>query len=266
MLKNKLFFSIVLPYFNEAEYIEKTLQCWLNQAYKPNQIILVNNGSTDNSEQLARKCLDGCRDIDILFLNESRPGKIFALESGLRAVTHPFVALSDADTFYPPSYLQKCSHLFLRRNNTVSAVMALDEPSDPIRIGSRLRRSYFLLLSKLFPKHNYAGGYGQAFRMSDLEKAGGFSEKLWPHVLMDHEIMCRLYQFGHSIYHVNHWCTPSSRRSDRTRVRWTLFERLLYQLMPHRFHRWFFHNFLNQRFSRRGLNHIKLREKPWNQN
>ena len=74
--------------------------------------------------------------------------------------------------------------------------MALPEFDRPHALRSRVRRRYFIVLSKLFTKHTFTGGYGQIFRTQALRQAGGFSEKIWPYVLLDHEIMYRIFKQG----------------------------------------------------------------------
>ncbi len=256
-------FAVVLPYYNEAEYLEQTLLSWIKQERKPDQLILVDNGSEDGSAEVARPVLDGVGDIETVYLTEKRPGKIFALETGCAAVNCEFTILSDADTFYPEHYLALCEKLFSRYPARVSALMALPETERPDAVVSRLRRRYFWILHKIFPRHTYTGGYGQVFRTRDLERAGGFSIDIWPHVLLDHEIMYRVLKNGSARYHVDLWCQSSPRRGDRSRVRWSFWERMLYQCTPHRFQGWFFYRFLARRFQRRGLNQDRLREKTW---
>lgn len=257
------FFSVLIPYYNEAQYLEETLNSWLNQIRKPDRLILVNNNSTDDSEAIARRTLENPGSVEVIFLHETSPGKIHALKTGLEEVNTEFVALSDADTLYPPHYLQLCHKLFAKSGSRVSALMALPEFDKPHAPGSRLRRRYFITLSKIFSKHAFTGGYGQVFRTEALIEAGGFSEEIWPHVLLDHEIMFRIFKKGLSRYHMNLWCQSSERRTDRRRVRWNLFERLLYQFTPHFLQGWFFYRFLGPRFAKKGLNHLRLREKTW---
>jgi glycosyltransferase involved in cell wall biosynthesis len=256
-------FSVVLPYYNEAGFLENTLLSWLNQKRKPDQIILVDNGSTDGSEAVAREVLKNIDSIEVKFLHESRPGKLYALETGCKAVTCEFVALSDADTFYPAHYLGLCEKLFADSGDRISALMALPEFDRPYAFLSRLRRWYLIGLSKVFKKHTFTGGYGQIFRTRALRQAGGFSEKIWPYVLLDHEIMYRVFKQGLSRYHIDLWCQSSQRRRDRRKVRWNLFERLVYQLTPYPLQEWFFYRFLGPRFEKRGLNQLQLRNKPW---
>ena len=47
-----LHFSVVIPLYNKAEFIEDTLKSVLNQNYKYFEIIIVNDGSTDGSAEL----------------------------------------------------------------------------------------------------------------------------------------------------------------------------------------------------------------------
>ncbi len=259
-------FSVVLPYYNEADFLENTLLSWLNQKRKPDQIILVDNGSTDDSEAVAREVLKNIDSIEVKFLHDPRPGKLSALETGCKAVTCEFVALADADTYYPPHYLELCEKLFTDSGDRISALMALPEFDKPHAFRSRLRRRYLIGLSKVFKKHTFTGGYGQIFRTRALRQAGGFSEKYWPYVLLDHEIMYRISEWGLSLYHIDLWCQSSQRRKNRRKVRWNLFERLVYQLTPYPLHEWFFYRFLGPRFKKRGLNHLQLRNKPWQSN
>ena len=101
-----------------------------------------------------------------------------------------------------------------------------------------------MALSRIFSRQGFVGGYGQVMRAEALRKAGGFSARHWNYVLLDHEILNRIFRYGHSLYHMDLWCVPSRRRADRRRVRWNLFERCLYHLTPYRLQGWYFHGFL----------------------
>ena len=256
-------FSVVVVFYNEKLYIERTLVSWLNQTRQPDQIICVDNGSTDGSIRIAKQILEGSRHIKKVFLSEPKPGKIHALEAGCRAVTSEFVALSDADTYYPPHYLEMCEALFSGSDEKLSALMAQEVYGDPSAFFSRFMRGYFVVGQKIQPKHTFTGGYGQVFRMQALVDAGGFSEEIWPYVLLDHEIMYRIFKKGNSLYHMDLWCKPSLRRKNRDRTRWNILERILYMLVPYSLQGWFFYRFLGPRFKKRGLLHLRLREKPW---
>lgn len=254
--------SVVIPYFNEIDYLPKTLAALLAQDFHSFQLILVDNASTDGSGDLARSLLRDAR-VPVVHLHEPRPGKINALECGIARVDTPFVATCDADTFYPPHYLRRCDEVFHAAGPDVVAVMAVDLTAPPTAGRPRRRQRKKLLWSRIFTRQALTGGFGQSFRTQALRAVGGFSAARWPYVLEDHEIMQRLFKIGRSRYDFDLWCIPSARRADRTAADWTLLERRLYRYLPYRFKDWFFYSFLAKRFAARNLGHLALRRKTW---
>ena len=255
--------SVVIPYYNEETFLAETLEALGAQSFGPFKLILVNNASTDRSEEIARSVMARYGAIETTFLYESCPGKIPALAAGLAAVDTPFVATCDADTYYPVHYLQNCDRLFDEAGSDCVGVMACDIYHPAETAQSIKRRRKIVFKSKLFSNQCHAGGYAQAFRTDALRSIGGFDRDLWPFVLEDHEIVHRLLHVGHTRYAVDHWCMPSERRTDRSCVNWTRTERLLYKFTPFWLKNWFFYNFLASRFSRRKLGYLNLREKSW---
>jgi glycosyltransferase involved in cell wall biosynthesis len=255
--------SFVIPYYNEAAFLPKTLASLIAQEFRPFRLILVDNASTDGSAAICRALMADRQGIETIHLHEPRPGKIHALERALAHVGTPFVALGDADTWYPPHYLRRCDALFARGPDDRVAVMAMDIYGDPAGWRAKVRRAAYMLVARLLSKQAHTGGYGQSFRTEALKSVGGFSERLWPYVLLDHEIMQRLFKIGRARYAFDLWCMPSPRRADRRSVRWNLWERLLYHATAYRLKDWYFYRFLGPRLARRKLGHLSLREKSW---
>lgn len=248
--------TFVIAYYNEADFLPATLAALAAQTV-PFRLVLVDNGSTDGSDAIARAFT--APGIEVVHLSEARPGKIHALETAMAELTTEFCAFGDADTYYPTHYLAEAERTFDADPRTV-AVMALGVDAS----GQKLRRAlYSGFVTKLLSKQTHTGGYGQAFRTVALVQAGGFSEKLWPYVLLDHEIMQRVAKLGRVVYPYDFWAKPSPRRSDRRRVRWTLGERILYHVTPFAAKDWFFYRFLGPRLKARGITHLNLRDKPW---
>lgn len=257
-------FSVVLPFYNEADFLVETLKCWVSQSRPPEEIILVDNGATDGSARLAREFLrEAGGGIRWRIIEEPRPGKIRALAAGCAQAVGTWIAFSDADTDYPTHYLELCGRIIAGSRSNVVAVMALPASGDPLRPAARWGRWSYVRLTRLSRKHAHTGGYGHVLRRDALLACGGYDEERWPYVLADHEIMHRLLRFGTSVYHRDLWCRTSGRRADRRRVRWTFFERCLYHATPARWQGWFFYRFLGPRFARRGLSIVNLREQPW---
>ncbi|KQT32047.1 hypothetical protein ASG29_09340 [Sphingomonas sp. Leaf412] len=248
--------TFVIAYYNEADYLADTLASLAAQTVKPFRLLLVDNGSTDASARIARMPLDG---VEVVHLTETRAGKIFALEAAMPHIATDLVAFGDADTFYPPHYLATAQAALDRPG--VVAAMATDVSRDAKQ--ALRKRRHNQVVSRLWPKQTHTGGFGQTFRTAALVAAGGYAERHWRYVLMDHEVMERVLHHGRAVYPFDLWCIPSPRRSDRTRVRWTLGERLLYHLTPSAAKDWYFHRFLGPRLAARKATHLNLREKTW---
>ena len=255
--------SVVVPYYNERDYLPAMLASLIAQQFSPFRLILVDNASTDGSADLARDILRDTAGITAVYLHEPRPGKINALDCGLAQVDTEFVAFCDADTFYPSHYLARCDEIFAASKSDVVAVMAGNLSGPPITGAPRRRQIKTMIVSKILSRQAHTGGFGQTFRTAALRSAGGYASALWPFVLEDHEVMQRVFKHGRARFDFDLWCTPSNRRADRSKVDWTLAERLLYHATPFALKDWFFYSFLARRFSARGLGQANLREKTW---
>jgi glycosyltransferase involved in cell wall biosynthesis len=256
--------SVVIPYYNEADFLPDTLRSLKAQTVRGFHLILVDNASTDGSADLARAELADVTDFDVSFLAQPTPGQVHALEMGLAAVTTEFVAVCDADTRYPPDYLAKATALYAASGPGVVAALAFGAPEDAQGPAARRRRwLYARVITKLLRYQCHAGGHGHTFRTAALRQAGGYSAALWPFVLKDHELMNRVFRVGAAIYHEDFWCQSSPRREVRTNVRWTLFERIVYHATPFALKDWFFYSFLKNRFIARKLRDTTLRDQSW---
>jgi glycosyltransferase involved in cell wall biosynthesis len=256
-------FTVVIPYYNEAGFLPQTLRSLLAQSHLPEQLILVDNGSTDGTEELCRALLESAPIPEIRFLKEPRPGKIFALETAGPWVRGEFVAFADADIQYPPHYLEMAARLFRTAPAGTAAVMALYLHGDPGDLSVMAYRFIMPILSRFFPTKCLTGGGGQVFRADQFRKAGGFSAASWNYVLLDHEIMHRMFKVGTSRYHVDFWCRHTNRRGDRRAVRWSVWDRFLYLYMPPRFLDWYFYRYLGPRLAHRRMTQLNLRNQTW---
>jgi glycosyltransferase involved in cell wall biosynthesis len=251
--------TLVLPYYNEAGFVGRAVTSLQGQTDRGFALVLVDNASTDEGPEEASAAARSFTDVEVRFLTEAEPGKLFALGTGCATIETEFVGTLDADTIYPRDYVAKTLAMFDGNPDAV-AVFAFDRPIDAA--DQRVPLSKWLQV-RLFPSRCHTGGYGQAFRTDALKAVGGFDARIWPFVLEDHEIVQRIGRHGRLAYRRDHVCHTSDRRQDRTSVNWTLFERLLYKLLPDAAMEWFFHRYLRRRFVRRGMGTLRLREQAW---
>lgn len=252
--------SVVVPVFNERDFLPRTLRSLAAQS-EPCTLIVVDNGSTDGCIADARTFAEA-EGLDAVFLEESTPGQVHALARGIAVARGELIAICDADTWYPPHYLARAGALFDARGAGCVAVAACN-PSAARGWRAWLTIMHRLIASRLWPRQNHTSGACHAFRLKTLRAAGGYDARLWPYVLKDHELMNRVLRLGFQAYDRDLWCVPSDRRRDRQGVRWTLAERLLYHATPFRWQARLFHRVLAPRFAARGLGDTVLRAQPW---
>lgn len=253
----------VIPFYNEREYLPATLLSIIDQKLKPGKLLLIDNASTDNSADLVRTVLSDEAEIDWQVITANKPGKIHALHAANDFISTEYVAFCDADTIYPPHYFATALKLFEKGGPRTSAVMAAGVYSRPDGRRAAIARYKTWVVSKLLARQCHTGGFAQIFRTTSYKSAGGYDAKYWPFVLEDHEIMHRILKVGSSLYHPSLWCAPSTRRTDRSNVSWSLFEQIIYHLTPFRFKDWFFYKFLAKRMEERGFSNQNLRQKTW---
>jgi glycosyltransferase involved in cell wall biosynthesis len=250
--------SVVLPFFNERDFIEVTIESLAAQACAF-RLILVDNGSTDGSGALALRAARALG-VSVELIRERRPGKVAALRAGLAAVTTPLVATCDADCWYPPHYLPTAVAML---SAGAVAAGAYYVGRDAGRIARALESWHIRRAGRAAPHQCHAGGAGQAYRTDVLRAAGGFDPSIWNLVLEDHEIYARVQAHGAMAYHDALWCAPSSRKRDRASIRWTLSERLRYHRTPAEAQLSFFHDWLGPRLAARSLTSDRIRETPF---
>ena len=249
--------TIVIPFFNERAWLPDTIASLAAQV-TGFRLVLVDNGSTDGSGAIAR---EACRSFGIkpIIVVEKRRGKVAALEAGIAHVRTRFVATCDADTWYPPTYLEAATKL-LEHPGCVAAGAFYAARDAGIR--TRLIKGlHVLIASHILAGQCHAGGAGQVFRTQALREAGCFDPGRWNLVLEDHEMIHQILKQGRVKYSLAFWSAPSPRKRDRDPVCWSIFERLLYHAVVGRTGDWFFRDFLAPRLRARQLTSERLRER-----
>ncbi|MEZ4858267.1 MAG: glycosyltransferase family 2 protein [Flavobacteriaceae bacterium] len=112
-------FYIIIPAHNEEAFIEKTLQSLVSQSLLPKRIIVVNDHSTDGTQQIIdhySKSFPFISSITISSEEQHLPGSkvIQAFQKGLEKLDANFDILCkfDADLIFPNNYLEKISEIF----------------------------------------------------------------------------------------------------------------------------------------------------------
>jgi tetratricopeptide (TPR) repeat protein len=97
---NRPLVSVIIPNYNHAAYIADAIQSMLAQDYRPIEVIVVDDGSTDNSRQVVAAFGD-----QVTYLWQPNQGLSAARNTGIRAAHGHYIGLLDADDLYHPSFL-----------------------------------------------------------------------------------------------------------------------------------------------------------------
>ena len=107
--------SVVIPLYNKAQSIRKTLDSVLAQTYKDFEIVVVDDGSTDGSADVAEATLLASRLSPLAFRLIRKPngGVSSARNAGILAAKGEYVAFLDGDDLWHPEYLETLHRLIL---------------------------------------------------------------------------------------------------------------------------------------------------------
>jgi GT2 family glycosyltransferase len=94
--------SVIIPAYNVQSYIAATLQSALNQTFRSFEIIVVDDGSTDDTQVIAQSY----RDRGVLVLTQSNSGPAAARNRALSIATGEYIACLDSDDLWEPDYLK----------------------------------------------------------------------------------------------------------------------------------------------------------------
>lgn len=104
--------TVVVPYLNRAHTLSRCLRSLVAQPFRPVQLILVDNGSTDSSAALCR-AFAGQNDSEqfaVHLVAEPSPGAAAARNAGLAAARYPLITFFDSDDTLSPHYLTDLHH------------------------------------------------------------------------------------------------------------------------------------------------------------
>ncbi|MFN3802199.1 glycosyltransferase family 2 protein [Belliella pelovolcani] len=94
-------FSIIIPLFNKAPYIQRAIDSVLNQSFLEYEIIVVNDGSTDGGNELVKNIYGD----KVTLINQKNLGVSVARNNGIAKAQYPWIAFLDADDYWHQDYL-----------------------------------------------------------------------------------------------------------------------------------------------------------------
>ena len=94
--------SIIIPTYNQSQYLEEAMESVLNQTYQNIEIIIVDDGSTDNTSEVVKSF-----DNKIIYIPQKNKGASSARNAGIKKAQGQYVAFLDSDDMWIKNKLEK---------------------------------------------------------------------------------------------------------------------------------------------------------------
>lgn len=116
MNKDKV--SIIVPVYNVEKYLEKCLKSLISQSYKNIEIILIDDGSKDNSGRICDEYKR--KDSRIKVIHKENAGVSEARNSGIQKATGKYLCFVDADDFVMDNYVEYMHQLIVKDSSDIA--------------------------------------------------------------------------------------------------------------------------------------------------
>lgn len=159
--------SIVVPYYNAGKTIDETLDSLKNQTLQSTEIIVVNDGSTDQDSINKFNDLT-IHNPKINFINQKNQGPAAARNTGVSKAKGKYIVCLDSDDWVEPTYIEK-TVLILETNPDIALVSPFTET-----FGIKKRRIEYLPYDPILLFSNNILIHAAAFRREAWEASGGY--------------------------------------------------------------------------------------------
>jgi glycosyltransferase involved in cell wall biosynthesis len=212
-------FSVVIPCYNEENYIHETLHSLFDQDYVGSfEVIVVDNNCTDATMRKAKQ-------FDVRVVTESRAGVCFARQSGTEAAHGEIVISTDADTQFSSNWLSSIATLFDANHDVVAVAGPCIYKDGPLWIQPILKLvfGFSKIYAKVFGHPNYATATNLAFKKSAWTAYDTYAQQGGDEIGM----IRQLKEKGRIVFSTIHPVYTSARRLKKGAF-YTIFVAFLY--------------------------------------
>ncbi|NLN32977.1 MAG: glycosyltransferase family 2 protein [Flavobacteriaceae bacterium] len=147
-------FSVIIPLYNKAKYIQRAIESVLNQTYQNFEIIIVNDGSTDESMEIVS--LISLEDKRIKLISQENHGVSSARNMGIANASYDYIAFLDGDDFYHNNFLEVIFNLIQKHDSieVISSFISVNKEFkeiNHIEYFQVLKKDFFKLLIRYHP-------------------------------------------------------------------------------------------------------------------
>lgn len=191
--------SVIVPCFNQAKYIQETIKSVLKQTFTDFELLVIDDGSTDNSTDIIKKYTK--QDKRVKLIKQKNSGVITARTNGIQKATSEYIFMLDADDIIAPETFDKMYDAMTRNLGDIITcrVMQFGCASGEMRLSKP---------NKINMACNNCLVNAALMRKSDFIACGGFDKKfnialedydLWLNLLFNHNK--RIYRIPEILFY-----------------------------------------------------------------
>ncbi len=184
--------SIIVPCYNLSQYLAETLNSILDQTHLNWECIIINDGSTDKTEDIALAYLE--KDNRFKYIFQENQGVSSARNNGIKSSLGLYVLPLDADDLIAPNYTKEAVEI-LEKNNDVKIVYS-DFKNFDAAYGIEVPK--FSMKELLLENMIFCSA---VFRRIDFDNVGGYNEKM-VHGIEDWDLWLSLLSDGGKVYKI----------------------------------------------------------------
>jgi glycosyltransferase involved in cell wall biosynthesis len=203
-MTDKKLVSIIVPCYNYARYLPEALDSVLAQTYEDWECIIINDGSVDNTEQVA---LEYCRkDVRFKYFYKENGGHSSARNFGITNSLGKYILPLDADDKISKDYLKEAIQVIENKEGVklvTGQVQQFGDVHEKLVMPAYTLRSYLIV--------NYIS-ISSLFRRSDYNAANGFDEKMLG--FEDWDLFIKILKNGGEVVELPFCCLFYRKKND----------------------------------------------------
>lgn len=125
----KEFVSVVIPTYNRACVLEQSVRSVLNQTYAHLEVIVVDDGSTDDTKAV----IEQIKDTRLRYIYQENRGACAARNNGVKNANGEYIAFHDSDdTWYPDKLKKQMSMMLKKKSDVIVCKLAMHHPDGTV--------------------------------------------------------------------------------------------------------------------------------------
>lgn len=184
--------SVIIPTYNRSEILPRAIESVLNQTFTDFELIVVDDGSTDNTESVVRSYNDN----RIRFVKQQNCGANSARNNGIRHATGKYISFLDSDDKFAEKYLTTVIGILCSNNNQPDGVLTPYQTDYRTTAVNNRMENKLVEYSEIINRNVVIGFSGLTVR-SSIFKEIQLDENLPS--FQDYDFVIRLYDAGFTL-------------------------------------------------------------------